>query len=183
MAATNVPLTLQTMISYSNNSYFSAMGIGKTGLNQQVTVAPATLGYYWIVLLDRSDLSVKLNFTFQANNAIPSQLAPFISSQGQYILILTTIGLSSSNLPTGDFYNFLIKEGAGAQLKTLEQIYAAFNCGTWGRFGYTMVTVLDGENSGSFEFSAITGWAMVSTLLFQPVQVGSQTIYTPIAIR
>jgi hypothetical protein len=181
--AANVPLTLQTMISNSGNSYYSLINIGKTALTQPANVPPATPGYYWIVVLDRSDLSVKLNINFQTNNVVPPALSPFIQNPGKYIMILTTIGLSSANLPTGAFYNFLVQEGSGAQLNTLEQIFAAFNCGTWGRFGYTMVTVLDNVNSGSFEFGSITGWALVSTLLFSPIQIGPQILYTPIAVR
>jgi len=181
--ASNVPLTLQTMISYSTNPYFSIININGKSISQQQTVNAATPGYYWALVLSRTDLSVQANFCFQANNVVPAQLNPYIAQPGQYILVLTTIGLSSANLPTGAFYDFLLQEGSAAELKKLEQIYAAFNCGTWGRFGYSLVTVIDNSPGASFEFASITGWSMVSTLLLAPIQIGSQTLYTPIAIR
>ena len=178
--SSNVPLSIQTSVSD-----VSSPSIINIGGNRLSFSDPAYTGLYWIVILDRSDLSVKLNINFSSNNAVPPALAPFLPGNSQYIMILSTYNLSSANLPTGKFYNFLISEGAGAKLKTLEQIYAAFNCSSWGRMGYALVTVLNNSPSGSFEFKSETynDQLMASTLLLDPIQIGSQTLYTPIELR
>lgn len=178
--SSNVPLSIQTSVSD-----VSSPGIINIGGNKLNFSDPAYSGMYWIVIIDRSDLSVKLNINFSSNSAVPAALAPFLPGNSQYIMILSSYNLSSANLPTGNFYNLLVAEGAGAKLKTLEQIYAAFNCGSWGRMGYVLVTVLDNTPSGSFEFKndSYNDQLMASTLELYPIKIGNQTLYTPIELR
>ena len=169
--ASNVPLTIQT-IQNSNND--GTIVIGSNALYLSYSTHN---NVYWAVVLDRSDLSVKANFTFTTNDVVPSQLTPF-AGNSQYILILSTQSLQTANLPQGAFYDFLTKEGASSGLNRMEQIYEALNCGTWGWVNYAFVTVLGDDSSGSFEFVNYEG-ALLSTLYFFPVQVGSAVLYTP----
>ncbi|NOT50045.1 MAG: hypothetical protein HOP10_02065 [Chitinophagaceae bacterium] len=167
--ASNVPLTIQTGVTQNYGSYI-VIGSNALALNYQLQ------NIYWAVVVDRSNLNVVQNFTFTDNQNVPSQLTPYIGNP-QYILILTTQNLSSTNLPAGNFYQLLVKEGAGVQLQRLEQIYEALSCGTWGWMGYTLVAVLD--NSTSYESAEFYDNAFVTTLQLIPVQVGSGVLYTP----
>ncbi|MEP6674786.1 MAG: hypothetical protein ABJA78_06515 [Ferruginibacter sp.] len=169
--ASNAPLTIQCGISPNASSVINLNG---TNLNP-----PATGVQYWILVLDRTDLSVQLNITFIPNDTVPAALQPF-SGNSKYIMVLTTQTLTSDNLPTGAFYSFLVGEGAGSKLNSLEQVYEAFNCGTWGWMGYTLVSVMDGTNS--YEFSDIVPNSQLITLQLMPLQIGNQTLYTPIQL-
>jgi hypothetical protein len=164
-----VPLTIQTGVRSSSNS---VIVIGSNYLSLKAAVQ----NVYWAVIVDRTNLTVVENFTFSDNQNVPPQLVPY-STNDQYIFILTTQGLTSANLPAGKLYQFLIQEGAGVQLKKLEQVYAALNCGSWGWMGYALVSVFD--TRGSFEFAEYYQHAMLSTLQLVPVQIGSGVLYTP----
>jgi hypothetical protein len=67
--AANVPLTINTGIT---QTYGSQVVIGTQSLSIQYNLPNA----YWAVVVDRTDLSIKANFTFSQNNAVPSQLSP-----------------------------------------------------------------------------------------------------------
>jgi len=167
--AQNVPLTIQCCVY---NNYGNTVAIGSNTLQ----IGYTTPNLYWALVVDLTDLSVVQNFTFSDNSDVPAQLAPY-ENNSKYMLILSTMQLSSINLPVGNFYNFLVSQGAGKELRRIEQIYAALNCGTWGNLGYTLVTVLDG-NPG-VDYSAYNQDAFISTLELVPVQVGSGIMYSP----
>lgn len=167
--ATNVPLTIQTCVY---NNYGNTVCIGSNTLN----LGYSTPNLYWAVVIDRTNLNVVANFTFSDNSDVPPQLVQY-EGNPQYMLVLSTMQLSSTNLPVGKFYQFLVSQGAGAELERVEQIYAALNCGTWGNLGYTLVTVFDSANG--YDFSAYNQEAFISTLQLIPVQVGSSILYTP----
>jgi hypothetical protein len=84
----------------------------------------------------------------------------------------------STNLPVGNFYNFLVANGAGKELQKVEQIYGALSCGTWGNMGYVLVTILDNTPVG-IDYSAYNEIAFVSTLQLVPIQAGPGVLYTP----
>ncbi len=170
--AANVPLTIQTGIATNSGSVI-AIGSNRLSINYSQQNA------YWAIVIDRTNLKVVENFTFTDNQNVPPQLATY-SSNDQYIFILTTQNLASTHLPAGNLYQFLVQEGAGAQLRRLEQVYAALNCGTWGWMGYALVSVFD--TRGSFEFSELYDHAMVSTLELMPIQIGAGVLYTPASL-
>jgi hypothetical protein len=169
--ASNVPLTIQTCVY---NNIGNEVCIGSNILQ----LGYSTPNLYWAVVVDRSNLNVVLNFTFSDNSNVPPQLAAY-QNNPKFMLILSTMQLSSTNLPVGNFYNFLVGQGAGAELQRIEQIYAALNCGTWGNLGYTLVTVFD--NSAGYDYSTYNQDAIVSTLQLIPLQVGTGVLYTPSA--
>jgi hypothetical protein len=168
--ATNVPLTIQTIQNVNNSSQIV---IGSNSL-----ICEQKQNVYWFVVVDRSDLSVKANFTTSTNNAVPSQLTPYLNNT-QYVMIVTTQGLTTANLPTGPLYEFFIKEGAGSVLNRAEQIYETLGCGSWGWLNYAYATILGDANSDGFEFMGLYEPTMVTTLTFMPTTVNGATIYTP----
>jgi hypothetical protein len=168
--AANVPLTIQCCLY---NNYGNVVSIGTNNLQ----LGYGTPNLYWAIVVDRTNLNVVQNFTFSDNSDVPAQLVPY-QNNSQYILILSTMQLSSINLPVGNFYQFLVNQGAGAGLQKIEQIYAALNCGTWGNLGYTLVTVMD--TTAGIDYSAYNQDAFISTLQLMPVQVGTGVLYTPV---
>ncbi len=171
--AANVPLTIQTGIS---SNYSSRIVFGSNSLYPD----PTKSDLYWALVIDRTNLNIVQNFTFSDGQSAPAQLQPYLANT-QYILILTTQRIFSSNLPTGAFYKMLMSIGAGPELKRLEQIFAALNCGTWGSMGYTLVTIMD--TTDGIEFSEISEYAMVSTLELTPIQIGTGVMYTPVRLK
>ena len=171
--AANIPLTISTGIILT---YGSQVVMG----TQNLTLPYNEPNLYWAVVVDRSDLSVKANFTFSQNSTVPSQLTPYIGN-AQYMMILTTQNLSSINLPAGPLYSFLTSQGAGPVLNKAEQIFEALSCGTWGWMGYVCVTILDNNPNSCYESFDMYNNAYVSTLQLIPIQVGSGVLYTPVA--
>jgi hypothetical protein len=170
----NVPLTIYSGIAPGNHA--NRIVIDKNSIHPANTQMS---NCYWAVVVSRKDLSVLVNITFQSNSTIPSEFTGYAGND-DYVLILTTISLGSDNLPTGAFYNFLIQHGAGKELKRLEQIYAALNCGSIGSMGYSLVTVFD--QTLGIEHASCTEKILLSTLEFTPMNINNQVIYTPISL-
>lgn len=170
--ASNVPLTIQCCV-YNNYGNNVCIGSNQLGLGY------STPNLYWAVVVDRTNLNVVANFTFSDNSDVPAQLTPY-QNNAQYMLILSTMQVLSTNLPVGNLYNFLVSNGAGKELQRIEQIYAALNCGTWGNLGYVLVTVLDNTPVG-IDYSGYYDQAFVCTLELVPTQVGTGVLYTPVS--
>lgn len=169
--ASNVPLTLQVTTS-PQNGLSNLVVIGKNYL----TVPGNLYNVYWALVIDRTNLNVVQNFTFSNNNTVPSQLTPYMNNP-QYMLILTSQGLVTANIPAGNFYSFLQQLGSGPALQSIEQLFAALNCGYWVNLTYSMISVFD--SSDAIEFSEYGGTTFVYTLQLVPVQVGTGVLYTP----
>jgi hypothetical protein len=170
----NVPLTMYSGIGIGN--YANTIVIGKARVQPPNGILH---NGYWAVVVSRKDLSVLVNINFTTNSVVPSEFTGYAGND-DYILILTTLSLHSDNLPVGAFYNFLIAHGAGAELKKLEQIYAALDCGSIGSMGYSLVTVFD--QTLGIENASFHGNFLLSTLQFTPFTVNNQTLYTPISL-
>ena len=172
--ASPVPLTVQS----SNSRNITAnIVIGSNSLH----LALNDWNLYWVVVVDRVDLSVKANFTFTENDQIPPQLNPFLQNT-QYILIVTTQMLGSNNLPVGAWHEFLLDEGANVELFKLEQIFEAFNCGTWGNMGYSFVAVSGDDGGKGYESGNVLEIVDFLTLTLLPVEVDGKPMYTPTSI-
>lgn len=180
MSLTNLPLTIQSVNSRQNWS--NSITIGKNGSTLSLTVKDNTLtNTYWYVVLNRTSLKVELNITSKDNSNTPPALQPFLGNTN-YILILSTQKLGSAYLPQGNLYSFLFQEGAGSQLRRLEQIYETLNCGTWADMAYSFVAVLGNDGGLAYESSALLNSAVLQTLELQPIDVGGNIFYTPISI-
>ncbi|WP_235297962.1 hypothetical protein [Portibacter marinus] len=167
----SIALTIQAPLV---NNLGARIVIGKN----QLYLDSSKINLYWMVVVDRTDLSVKANFTFSTNDKVPKELNPYLNNS-QYILILTTQLLKSANLPVGDFYNYLIKEGADRELKRCEQIFAALNCGNWAYWAYSYVTIMGDDTTSGFELFGFTD-STIMTLQLQPVNISGKTYYTPV---
>jgi hypothetical protein len=174
MSDNSVPLSV---ISNPNNQYFwGQIGIGKNILTQN----PKSYAY-WFVVLDRGNLNVVFNQLQTAPSTSPN-LGNFNTSD--YILVVATLGIGLNNQPQGDLFNFLDLNGAGRELRRVEQIATQFNCGSLGTFGYALVGVLGNQNQPGFEASAISigGVGPILTVQLMPFIVAGKTMYTPVQL-
>lgn len=174
MSDNSVPLSIVS--NPSNQTYWGEIGVGNKILNQQ----PKSHAY-WFVVLDRSNLNVVYNQLQSAPNVAPD-LGSFNSSD--YILLVATLGIGLNNQPQGDLFNFLDLNGAGRELRRIEQIATQFNCGSLGTFGYALVGVLGNQNQPGFEASAvgIAGIGPILTVQLMPFVVNGKTMYTPVQL-
>lgn len=176
MADNSVPLS----VASSPNTQFlwASIAIGKNVLVQQ---SPSSGRAYWFVVIERGSLQVVYNQLQKAPNVAPN-LGPYNTSD--YILIVATLGLGLDVTPTGDLFNFLDFNGAGRELRRIEQIAQQFGCGTMGTFGYALVGVLGNQNLPGFEASNVVGtnFGPVLTIQLMPFIIQGKTIYTPVQL-
>lgn len=139
---------------------------------------PAPNNSYWFVVIDLTNLNVVANVTSTSNSDLPSQLNPYVGNP-QYLLILTTVGLTFDNLPVGALYSFLQSAGSGPKLEEAEQMFAQLGTGYFSGVGYILVATMDPADTPGFEAMGVFNQPL---LFFQmmPVDVGGSTIYTPI---
>jgi hypothetical protein len=173
MSDTSVPLSVLS----GNNAAkpWAEIVIGKSILSQ----APAQRAY-WIVILDRSTLAVVYN-QLHADASKAPDIGKFNTSD--YILIVATAAMGLDRQPQGAFHTFLDANGAGRELRRVEQIAVQLNCGSLGTFGYALVSVM-GQPRGfeACEIGAGRAIAPILTLQLMPVTANGKTIYTPVQL-
>lgn len=171
--ASNLPLTVVPGVLPSGAAL---VAIGSSGVMQQLTPG------YWILVVDRTTLAVVYNQVQTANDQVPP-ISQYNDSN--HILILATMAVNCSDQPQGAFYQFLDLNGGSVALNQIAQVAQQFGCGYFGYFGYALVSVLGNENTPGFElvtFDNAIGSGQPLTLQLMPVQVGNQTLWTPIAL-
>ncbi len=180
MSSTNLPVTIQAI--NQQGTWSNSITIGKNGSNLSIAVKDTKLrNAYWIVVLNRQSLKVELNMTTQDNSSIPAQLQSYLGNTN-YILFFNSQNLGSAYLPQGALYNLLVSEGAGAQLRRLEQVYETLNCGTWGFMAYSFVAVLGNDGGSALEDSTIMNGALLHTIELSPIDIGGTNYYTPVSL-
>lgn len=172
----NVPLSIA---STTGNSYFFAqMAIGNQVISQQ---QPTGGGYYWFVVINRATLKVEFN-ALQTQNDVPPNIGALNSAD--HILLVATLGVGLNVPPQGALFDFLDANGGGYELRRVDQFAQQFNCGSFGTFGYALVSVLGNQNLPGFEASQIGNGAYGPFLTVQlmPTVIGGQTVYTPVQL-
>ena len=176
MAAANVPMT--------------AMGTIGAGLNWANRIIVGTQSYYvpqgvkdnmyWLFVLDLVKLQPVVNELYPGGSAVPPSLAQY-ANKPNYLLVLITYDTRMDNVPQGDFYTLLKNVGSGHELRRWEQMNTQMGTGTWGQTSYILAATMDYGDPKGFELFSLQQ-AVVMTFQLMPVQVGSQTIYIPIAL-
>lgn len=136
---------------------------------------------YWMVIFDRKTLKAVENFMFSDESTVPSQINKYVNDSN-YFYVLTTRTMSSREVPVGDFYNWLISEGAGTGLKTIEQCFHALNCSGYELFSYTLVNVFGTKVGTSLEFFNFDDNRMITALELKPIEVDGSNLYMPIEL-
>lgn len=134
---------------------------------------------YWIVIMDASNPSQKVNEWIvpgQNNSTVPSGLDTYMSNP-KYLFAVVTQYLSTLHVPQGDFYDYLVKYGAGRQLQRLEQVNSVLSCGTYGRMSY-ILTGQCGPRGGnnmplqSYEIGSISEMQALLLMSLMPMPNG-----------
>jgi hypothetical protein len=139
----------------------------------------ATDDTYWIAILDANNphkLVKDFLIPGSSNSTVPAGLDTYMSNP-QYIYALTTQYLSTLHVPQGDWYDYLVKYGAGRELQRLEQINSSLSCGTISRMGYVL-TGGGGPRGGNnipppaYEIATITNYSTILTMSLMPMPGG-----------
>jgi len=176
MSDPTIPLSVVSSV-YSP-SHWLQIAIGKNVMQPQ---PPPTTQGYWFVVLDRRTLQVVFN-QFQASGNVAPNIGGFNTTD--YMLVVSTTGVGLNNQPQGDLFKFLDLNGAGRQLRHIDQIAAQFNCGSLGTFGYALVSVLGNLNQPGFELSQISNpnTGPFLTVQLMSTVIAGVTYYTPIEL-
>ncbi len=170
-----VPMTVSSPLQ---SNFTLALAIGD---NYVARPTPNQPNSYWIVIVDRTTLDVVSNFWWSTPDT-----APDVSSYDdpKYMLIVVGYALTTPNVPTGDFYDFLIDNGAGVGIKRAIQVYQQLGCGSFGGFAYTLIGQL-GPGPAT-DYIGIEGVSVmddpsgvVTTVELVGIDVNGTTTYSP----
>lgn len=123
---------------------------------------------YWIVIIDGANPKNKVTewvVPGSNNTSVPAGLDNYMSNP-RYIFAVVTQYLSTLHVPQGDFYDYLVKYGAGRALQRLEQINSVLSCGSYSRMNY-LLTGMGGPRGGgnppppSYELGSTSGPALL----------------------
>ena len=95
---------------------------------------------YWIVIINAKNPREKVKewvVPGQNNSQIPPGIDTYMNDP-DYIFAVATQYLSTLHVPQGDFYDYLVKFGAGRELQKLEQINTVLSCGSYSRMSYIL---------------------------------------------
>lgn len=179
MSQPPVPLSvISARWGVSNGNSQAQIAIGKNVLIQNT---PSGQGRYWFVVIDRSNLNVVYNQLQAAcDQAPPIQQY----NNTNHILVVATLDVGFNNQPQGALFKFLDLNGAGRQLRRIDQLAQQFGCGSLGTFGYALVGVLGDLDQPGFELSDATGpaWSPILTVQLMPFDTPSGAVYTPVEL-
>lgn len=174
-----VPLSIiSAHYGFSTGTAQAQVAIGKQHFAQQT---PSGQGQYWFLVIDRSNLNVVYNQMQAAWDQAPP-IQQF--NNPNYILVVATLAVGFNHQPQGALFKFLDLNGAGRQLRRIDQLAQQFGCGSLGTFGYALVSVLGDLNQPGYELSDVNGpaWAPILTVQLMPFQVSGGVLYTPVEL-
>lgn len=134
---------------------------------------------YWIAILDANKpqtLVKDFQIPGSSNTTVPAGLDAYFSNP-QYIYVVTTQALTTNNVPQGDWYDYLVKYGAGRELQKLEQTNTTMGCGALSTVGYVLVGS-GGPRGGSnippptYELSTIFLYGTIMMMSLMPMPGG-----------
>lgn len=146
--------------------------------NERLRTGNITHNTYWLVTWDRRDLKVVGNESFQSNSEIPASAKPYVGNP-DYFFALVTFNISGTNLPTGEFFDFLVKAGAGTALTNMEQIFEQIGTASLNWPSYILVTTMEPGVGDGLEAVSYQGGGAVLALQLVPVEYEGETLYTP----
>jgi hypothetical protein len=96
--------------------------------------------YYWIAILDANQpgrLVTDFLIPGSSNSTVPAGLDVYMSSP-RNLFVVATKQLNLQNVPKGDWYDYLVKYGAGSELQRLEQLSTTLQSGVIAFVGYVL---------------------------------------------
>lgn len=95
---------------------------------------------YQLIVLSRKDLDIVVNEISSDYKAVPASVKKYDGNR-DYLLLVSTHALTSNMYPQGDFYDFLMRNGAGAELVKGVQVCQAIGK-EFNFFNYCLVSVM-----------------------------------------
>jgi hypothetical protein len=95
---------------------------------------------YWIAIIEANNpkqLAKDFVVPGTSNTTVPAGLDAYMTNP-QYIFAVVTQYLSMLHVPQGDWYDYLVKYGAGRALQSVEQINSVLSCGSYSRVSYIL---------------------------------------------
>jgi hypothetical protein len=148
------PPTYQCMVASNFNqdsqgnttSYYGLWTPGNGAMGNEYYGASSYYPQFWVLDGKNPMGGAPQYFASPDSSTIPAGLAPLMN--GQNLLVAGFAG-PTSYAPSGALYEFLMANGSGAILTTLEQLNASLACGVFGFAAYAIVSVSgQGPNSG-----------------------------------
>lgn len=133
---------------------------------------------YWFIFFDQNNPRTKVKefiIPGNQNTAVPAGLDTYMSNP-QYIFAMATQYISLLHIPQGDFFDYLMKYGAGRELQRIEQLNSTLGCGSLSRPNY-ILTGQGGPRGGknipppSYELGSIAT-TMYLTMSLMPMPNG-----------
>ncbi len=128
--------TVQSTLYSGSPSLIVGYGANGTGMRPDKPVDDS----YWIVILNAKNPREKVKewvVPGSNNSAIPPGIDTYMNDP-DYLFAVCTQYLSTLHVPQGDYYDFLVKYGAGRALQRLEQINTVLSCGSYSRVAYIL---------------------------------------------
>lgn len=173
MSENTVPLTV---VSGASRSY----PWGQVALGTNIMTQSPKQRSFWFVVIDRSTLEVVYN-QMQTDPSTAPDLGKF--STPDYVLAFASLGMGLDRQPQGALFTFLDQNGAGRELRRIDQVASQLNCGSLGTYGYALVAPLGNTNPSGFELSQLsTENATVLTVQMMPTTISGKTFYTPVQL-
>ena len=168
--------TIQSTL-YSGGTPSIIVGYGKNGTGMRPDNPQDDS--YWIAMLDAKNPRVKVKewvVPGSSNSTIPSGLDTYMNDP-DYIFVVATQFLSTLHVPQGDFYDFLVKYGAGRALQRLEQISTVLSCGSYSHMAYILTgqcgpRVPNQPPPTSYELSSTQGSPALMLMSLMPMPNG-----------
>ena len=150
-------------------------------IKPKTTTADLPPEYYWVCILNAYQMrvgEVLADFVIpgSSNSTVPAGLDEWMSNPG-ILFVITTHQLSLQHVPTGDWYDYLIKYGAGRELQRLNQLSTTLQPGVFNGAGYVLIGE-GGPRGGSnipppsYELATITQAAPILAMSLIPTASG-----------
>ncbi|HUZ24773.1 MAG TPA: hypothetical protein VMV07_13520 [Streptosporangiaceae bacterium] len=102
-------------------------------------------------MLDRANpLQKPQSFVGSDSTTVPAGLIPLMDNQ--HILVAAVLASSTYRVPQGPLYRFLMANGAGTVLATVENLNTGMACGIRCMFSYVLVSVAGGNEGPGIEY-------------------------------
>ena len=153
--------TIRSPIQSDRGIPFIRIGQGRSA--QLVTPNQPKDASYWIVILDANKPTTKVQeWVVQNNTTVPSNLDQYMSDP-RYLFAVVTQVLGNSQVPQGDFYDYLAAHGAGRELQKLEQIssHTQTGYGLFSRVSYILTGQCGPTGNVAYERSSFTDAALL----------------------
>jgi hypothetical protein len=179
-------MNMPNMLAYTIKSAGASSGIppsiivGQSPTKARIDPTNPADDTFWFAFLDHNNPKNKAqDFVVPGSNntTIPGGVDQYMTSPN-YIFVFSTQFLSILHLPQGPFFDYLIKYGAGRELKRIEQLQSAYGCGVIGRPTY-ILTGQTGPRGNkipappSYELGSVTSSTQFLTMSLMPMPDGN----------